>query len=61
MSYEIKVFLAIGAAGISFIVGCAVGANGTQSLIERNAIQAGVAYYTNNVSGELVFKWKECK
>jgi hypothetical protein len=61
VSYEIKVFLAIGAIAISFILGVSFAAHGTQSLIEKDAIKAGVAYYTNNASGESVFKWKECK
>ena len=61
MTYEVEVTLTTAAVVISFIVGCVIGSNGTQSQIEKAAIKTGVAYYTNNASGESVFKWKECK
>lgn len=28
---------------------------------EKQAIKAGVAYYTNNAAGESIFVWRECK
>ena len=61
MSYETEVKLAIAAVVVSFIVGWYFGANLSQSMIEKDAIKGGVAYYTNNANGESVFKWKECK
>lgn len=33
----------------------------SDSYWEKQAVKAGVAYYTNNEAGESVFKWKECK
>lgn len=32
-----------------------------RTVAEKEAVKAGVAYYTNNASGESVFKWKEVK
>lgn len=61
MSYATGVNLTLASVVVSFIVGCCFGAHGSQSLIEKEAIKAGVAYYTNNASGESVFKWKEAK
>lgn len=61
MNDETGVKLAIAVAAISFILGTAFAAYRTQSQVEQNAIKAGVAYYTNNASGESVFKWKEDK
>ena len=41
----------------AFILGSRIKA----SNLKEQAIRAGVAYYTNNASGEAQFKWKECK
>ena len=32
-----------------------------ESKMEKQAIRAGVAYYTNDASGTVQFKWKEAK
>lgn len=45
----------IGLLGV--LLGICIG----EKKIEKQAIRAGVAYYTNNASGEAQFKWKECK
>ena len=48
-------FLILGLAGFL------LGHFGTESKIQREAIRAGVAYYTNDASGSTQFKWKEVK
>ena len=42
---------------IGFLLGHLVAKSDTK----KEAIRAGVAYYTNNASGKPQFKWKECK
>lgn len=39
--------------------GFLLGHFGTESKIQREAVRAGVAYYTNDASGTAQFKWKE--
>ena len=43
------------------VFGIFLGGFAGNSKIEKQAIQAGVAYYTNDASGAVQFKWKECK
>ena len=51
-----------GAVAVSmFIIGIILGFTRGDTLLREEAIRAGAAYYTNNASGESVFKWKECK
>ena len=38
-----------------------IGSNLGESNTKQEAIRAGVAYYTNDASGQVQFKWKECK
>ena len=44
-----------------FIFGLLLGGFIGEGKMEREAIRAGVAYYTNNASGDVQFKWKEVK
>ena len=44
-----------------FIFGFLFGSFVGEGKMERQAIRAGVAYYTNDASGQVHFKWKECK
>lgn len=44
-----------------FILGLLLGGFIGEGQMERQAIRAGVAYYTNNASGDVQFKWKESK
>ena len=44
-----------------FILGLLLGGFMEEAKMERQAIRAGVAYYTNDASGEAQFKWKEAK
>ena len=44
-----------------FILGLLLGGFIGECKIEKQAIRAGVAYYTNDASGSAQFKWKECK
>lgn len=46
---------------ILFFAGFLLGHFDTESKIHREAIRAGVAYYTNDASGTAQFKWKEIK
>ena len=50
-----------GAILLMAFVGMFLGHLVAKTKIEQQAIRAGVAYYTNNASGEAQFKWKECK
>jgi hypothetical protein len=56
---DVGIVVALGV--ILVLVGLFVGQSRGESLIKQEAIKAGVAYYTNNASGESVLKWKECK
>ena len=40
-----------------FIIGVGVGVGIGHKVEQQEAIKAGVAYYTNNVDGESVFKY----
>ena len=51
----------IGAILLMAFVGMFLGHLVAKTKIEQQAIRAGVAYYTNDVSGSAQFKWKECK
>ena len=51
----------IGAILLMAFVGMFSGQLVAKTKIERQAIRAGVAYYTNDASGMAQFKWKECK
>jgi len=44
-----------------FILGLLLGGFMCEGEIERQAIRAGVAYYTNDASGTVQFKWKGAK
>lgn len=46
---------------VVFFFGFSVGFGLGQSNVSEKAVRAGVAYYTNNASGEAQFKWKEEK
>ena len=46
---------------IGFFVGVGTGVAHTKREAAREAILAGVAYYTNDASGTAQFKWKEAK
>ena len=50
-----------GAILLMAFVGMFLGHLVAKTKIERQAIRAGVAYYTNDASGTAQFKWKECK
>jgi predicted permease len=43
------------------ILGVFLGSFIGKDKIQKQAIRAGVAYYTNYASGTVEFKWKECK
>jgi hypothetical protein len=43
------------------LIGMFLGHLVAQSNTKKEAIRAGVAYYTNDASGVAQFKWKECK
>lgn len=43
------------------LIGMFLGYWVAQSNTKKEAIRAGVAYYTNDASGVAQFKWKECK
>ena len=43
------------------LIGMVLGHLVAQSNTKKEAIRAGVAYYTNDASGKAQFKWKECK
>ena len=51
----------IGALLLMAFVGMFLGSLVAKTKIEKQAIRAGVAYYTNDASGTVQFKWKECK
>ncbi len=44
-----------------FVFGILLGGFIGEGKMERQAIRAGVAYYTNDASGSAQFKWKEVK
>ena len=50
-----------GAILLMAFVGMFLGHLVAKTKIEQQAIRAGVAYYTNDASGVVQFKWKECK
>jgi len=51
----------IGAILLMAFVGMFLGHLVAKTKIERQAIRAGVAYYTNDASGTVQFKWKGAK
>lgn len=61
MNNERGLFIGVIVGLMMFFVGWAVGESRGESLIEQDAVRTGVAYYTNDVSGKSLFKWKECK
>jgi hypothetical protein len=46
------------AAMIAFIIGVSIGFEIGGGAEEKKAIKAGVAYYTNSVDGDSIFKFK---
>ena len=46
---------------VGIMLGVLVGGCSATSNLKHEAIRAGAAYYTNDASGKLQFKWKECK
>jgi len=58
---EITTPIAFWLAWIFGILGVFLGSCIGEKKIEKQAIRAGVAYYTNDASGSAQFKWKECK
>lgn len=48
-------------AGMLLLFAFILGSRIKESNIKENAIRAGVAYYTNDASGTVQFKWKEAK
>lgn len=50
-----------GAILLMAFVGMFLGHLVAKTKIEKEAIRAGVAYYTNDASGMAQFKWKEAK
>ena len=48
-------------SGMLLLFAFILGSRIKESNIKENAIRAGVAYYTNDASGSVQFKWKEAK
>ena len=46
---------------VIFIVLCVLASITRKGRIKEKAIRAGLAYYTNDASGQVQFKWKEVK
>lgn len=46
---------------IGIVIGIILGFTRGDTLLREEAIRAGAAYYTNDASGSVQFKWKECK
>jgi len=42
---------------VAFMLGCKF----AESKFKEEAVRIGVGYYTNSVSGDVQFKWKEAK
>ena len=48
-------------AGFVAVLFLFIGSKLGESNTKQEAIRAGDAYYTNDASGQVHFKWKECK
>ena len=46
---------------LGIIIGGFTGGCSGISHMKHESVRAGVAYYTNDASGSVQFKWKECK